>query len=104
MSSYRLGRYAEAITWAEKPLDSSPPDAVVQARAVLSMANWRLGRAAEARSLLAKGEALASDVALERGVNKFGRWWIDWPITLIMLDEAKALIQSHSTGQGLDKP
>jgi serine/threonine protein kinase len=103
MSSYRLGHHAEAITWAQKSLNNSRSEAGVQAYAVLSMANWRLGRPTEARSMLAKGEALASDIALERGANKFGIWWIDWPITLIVLDEAKALIQSHPTEQSVDK-
>src|SRR5215470_10277669 len=59
MSSYRLGRYAEATTWASKSLDGSPAylgtdpwlmnNARAQACVVLSMANWRLGRPAEAR-------------------------------------------------------
>src|SRR5262249_50641344 len=37
MSSYRLGRYAEAITWAEKSLNGSPAYARAQAYAVLAM-------------------------------------------------------------------
>lgn len=91
MSSYRLGRYAEAISWAEKSLETSGTDAGVQACAVIAMANWHLGRPAEARGMLEKGEALASDLALERGMGKYGSWWVDWPITRILLDEAEAL-------------
>lgn len=104
MSRYRLGHYAEAITWAEKALHSSKSEAGVQAYAVLSMANLRLGRPAEARSMLAKGEALASEIALGRGVNKFGKWWIDWPITLIVLDEATAQIQVYPAEPRVVKP
>jgi len=105
MSSYRLGRYAEAITWANKSLDGSPAYARAQACAVLSMANWQLGRPAEARQMLAKSEALAPDIAPERGVDYFtGAWWIDWPISRIEINEAKALVESQSPEGRLDKP
>jgi tetratricopeptide (TPR) repeat protein len=103
MSSYRLERYGEAITWAEKARDSTPAYARAQAYAVLSMANWQLGRAAKARDMLAKGEALANPEP-GHGLNKFGDWWIDWPITHIEINEAKALVQSQPPEARLDKP
>jgi len=105
MSSYRLGRYAESITWAEGSLNGSPAYARAQACAVLSMANWQLGHPAEARQMLGKAEALVPDVAPKRGVDNFtGVWWIDWSITRIEINEAKALVESQSPEGRPDKP
>src|SRR5215470_14902412 len=114
MSSYRLGRYAEAATWASKSLDGSPAyigtdawlmnNARAQACAVLSMANWQLGRPAEARQMLAKSEALAPDIAFKRGVDNFTGPWIDWPITRLEINEAKALVESQSPEGRPNKP
>jgi serine/threonine protein kinase len=101
MSCYRLGRYAETITWAEKSLNGSPAYARAQACAVLSMANWQLGRPAEARPMLAKGEALVPD---NPGVNPDYSWWVDWLIARLEINEAKALVQSQSTEGPPDKP
>ena len=96
MSCYRLGRYAETITWAEKSVDNTPAYASAQACAVLSMAHWQLGRPAEAREMLAKGKALVPD-------NPRG-WWVDWLIARIEINEAKELVQSQSTEGPPDKP
>jgi tetratricopeptide (TPR) repeat protein len=114
MSSYRLGRYAEATTWANKSRDGSPVyigtdpwlvnNARAQASAVLSMANWELGRPAEARQMLAKSEALAPDIAFKRGVDNFTCPWIDWLITRIEINEAKAPVESQSPEGRPDKP
>jgi serine/threonine protein kinase len=105
MSDYRLGRYAQAITWAEKSLDSSEVYARAQGCAVLAMANWQLGRLGEAPQMLAKGEALAPDTTPDRGVYTGGHAaWIDWLITRLEINEAKALIQSQSPEGRLDKP
>ena len=92
MSSYRLGHYTEAITWAQKSLAGSAVYASAQGCAVLSMANWRLGHPAEARQMLAKGEALVPD---NPGVNPYYGWWMDWLIARVEIDEAKALVQSQ---------
>ena len=114
MSSYRLGRYAEATTWANKSLDGSPAyigtdpwlvnNARPQACAVMSMANWQLGRPVEARQMLAKSEALAPDIAFKRGVDNFTGPWIDWAITRIEINEAKALVESESPQGPPNKP
>jgi len=87
MSSYRLGRYAETITWAEKSVDNAPAYASAQACAVLSMAHWQLGRLAEARQMVAKGEALVPDNP--------GGWWVDWLIARVEINEAKALVSPN---------
>jgi tetratricopeptide (TPR) repeat protein len=96
MSSYRLGRYAETITWAEKSVDSAQAYASAQACAVLSMAHWQLGRPVEARQMLARGEALVPDTP--------AGWWVDWLIARIEIDEAKALVQSQPSKETMDKP
>jgi len=101
MSSYRLGHYTEAITWAQKSVASSAVYASAQGCAVLSMANWRLGRPAEARQMLAKGAALVPD---NPGVNPNYGWWADWLIARIEINEAKALVESQSPEERPDKP
>jgi hypothetical protein len=88
----------------QKSLDSYPPCASAQACAVLSMANWQIRRPAEARHMLAKAEALAPDIAPERGVDKFGGWCTDWPIPRVEISEAKALVQSQLSEEGRHKP
>jgi tetratricopeptide (TPR) repeat protein len=96
MSSYRLGSYAEAITWAEKSVDNAQAYASAQACAVLSMAHWQLGRPVEARQMLARGEALVPDTP--------AGWWVDWLIARIEIDEAKALVQSQPSKETMHKP
>jgi hypothetical protein len=86
----------------QKWLDSYPPCASAQACAVLSMAKWQIGRPVEARHMQA--EALAPDIAPERGVDKFGGGWIDWPITRVEISEAKALVKSQLSEEGRNKP
>jgi tetratricopeptide (TPR) repeat protein len=105
MSDYRLGRFAQAITWAEKSLDSSAVYARAQGCAVLAMANWQLGRLGEAPQMLAKGEALAPDTTPDRGVYTGGHVaWIDWLITRLEINEAMALVESQSPEGPPDKP
>jgi tetratricopeptide (TPR) repeat protein len=101
MSCYRLGRYAEAITWAEKSRENSPAYASAQAFAILTMANWQLGRPADSRALLLKGEASAPDIAFERGMVNFSGPWVAWLIARVAIDEAKALTHSKD---GTDNP
>lgn len=104
MSSYRLARYADAVSWAEKALDSSPAYASAHACAVLSMANWQLGRPADARAMLTKGEALAPKITPERGAEKFGGSWVAWLIARIALDEAAALLRSQPAENTVGQP
>jgi len=104
MSSYRLARHTDALSWAEKALGSSPGYASAHACAVMSMANWHLGRRADARAMLTKGEALAPNVTPERGVEKVGGSWVAWLIARLALDEAKALIQSQPPENRVNKP
>ncbi len=104
MSSYRLGRYADAQSWAEKARAGPSVHASASACAVLSMANWQLGRQTEARATLRKGEALTPNVVSERGTEKIGGSWVAWLTARIALDEATALIQSVPSEQNVGKP
>jgi len=104
MSSYRQGRYSEALSWAEKALDTPPSYAGAQACAVLAMAHWQLGREADALSMLMKGETLAPSIIPERGVEKIGGAWVAWLIARIMLEEARTLIQFQSAEQRVNEP
>jgi hypothetical protein len=104
MSSYRLVRYADALSWAEKALDSTLAHASAHACAVLSMANWQLGRQADARAMLIKGEALAPNIFQVRGTDKFGGSWVAWLNARIALDEAAAPVQSPQPENSANKP
>jgi serine/threonine protein kinase/tetratricopeptide (TPR) repeat protein len=104
MSSYRLARYTDALSWAEKALDSSPGYASAHACAVKAMANWQLGRQADARAMLTKGESMVPNITPERGIEKVGGSWVAWLFARLALDEAAALIQSQPTEKSLSKP
>ncbi|MBL9166165.1 MAG: serine/threonine protein kinase [Verrucomicrobiales bacterium] len=103
MSTYRLARYAEAISWAERALAGSSDYAGAHACAVLAMGNWHLGRPAEARALLAKGEALAPHISPEHGLEKFGSSWTARLMARIALDEAQTLLHSTPPGNNVKR-
>ncbi len=96
MSNYRLGRFAEAIEWGAKPLETSEVNAQAKACAVLAMAHWQLGHTDKARAMLARGEILAPPISLTRDDEEIGGAWVAWLSARISLDEAKALIQPVS--------
>ena len=87
MSNYRSGNFAEAIAWGEKAANSSAQFAQAKAYAVLAMAHWQLGRKDEARTALARGDALAPRA------DDLGESWVAWLMARISLDEATTLIQ-----------
>jgi serine/threonine protein kinase len=104
MSSYRLARYADALSWAEKALGSPAAYASAHGCAILSMTLWQLGRESDARAMLSKGEALAPNVTPERGTEKVGGSWVAWLFARIALDEAAALIGSQAREKGVNRP
>jgi len=95
MSNYRLGRFREAINWAEKAVKSPSAEAPAKAKAfaVLAMANWQLGRTSEARAALAEGEALAPNFLPEHDAQDLGESWVAWLVAQISLGEATGLIE-----------
>ena len=102
LSEYRLGHFAEAVSWAQKLPDSSRDEAKAYADAVLAMAHWQLGHRDEARAMLAKGNSLVTAVSVKRA-DDLGDVWGNWLFARISLDEAAALIQSGTmTGNDLN--
>ena len=91
MSSYRLARYADAVSWAEKALDSSPAYASAHACAVLAMAHWQLGRQADARAMLIKEKPWRRTSPLSAASKSSAVAWVAWLIARIALDEARAI-------------
>ena len=99
MSDYRLGRFNEAIEWAEKAVKSPTAEAAAKAKAfaVQAMANWQLGQKDAAREMLANGDALGPGIAPAHVSEDLGESWVAWLFARISLDEATALVQSGAT-------
>jgi len=101
MSNYRLGRFREAIDWAEKAVNGPTAEAQAKAKAfsVLAMANWRLGQQSAARVALAQGNASAPNFVPENRTADLGESWMAWLMARISLEEATTLIDpANSTG------
>jgi serine/threonine protein kinase len=99
MSNYRLGRFREAVEWAEKAVKSPTAEAQAKAFAVLAMANWRLGQTDLARAALAKGNTLAPRISPESGAEDLGESWVAWLMARISLDEAAAQVNAGSSAE-----
>lgn len=98
MSSYRLGRFREAVDWAQKAINGPTAEAQAKAKAfaVLAMADWKLGEQSKARSALAEGDALAPELLPENNSADLGESWVAWLIARISLDEATKLMPTAS--------
>ena len=96
MSAYRLGRFAEAIEWAEKTLKSPIVYPNAHAYAILAMAHWELGQKDVARIMLTKGNALTPNDLHSHEVVDLGDAWVAWLEARISLDEAATLIELSS--------
>jgi hypothetical protein len=94
LSEYRQGHFAEAAEWSHKSVESSRTDAHGLAYAVLAMADWRLGKQAEARAMLAKGDTLAPSIMPVSIAEDPADAWQAWLSARIQLDEATALVKS----------
>jgi tetratricopeptide (TPR) repeat protein len=102
---YRLGHYAEAVQWAQKPLKIPGIHVYGHAYAVLAMAYWRLGEKDEAQAMLAKGDSVEPRTMPPSTAEDPGSAWLAWLFARIQLDEAASLIQKSSTSTtNLDKP
>ncbi|MEI9863900.1 MAG: hypothetical protein WDN00_04985 [Limisphaerales bacterium] len=93
---YRVGHYAEAVIWAQKPLSITGLQLYGHVYAVLAMAYWRLGKKDEARAMLAKGETFAPFTMPAQIAEDPSNAWQGWLYARIQLDEATALIQPGS--------
>jgi eukaryotic-like serine/threonine-protein kinase len=92
MSLYRLGNFSEAIGWASKAAESSNDFAQAKAFAILSMANWQLGRTDQALAAFGRGDRLAP-VSSRETSDDLGESWVAWLMARISLDEAAGLIR-----------
>ena len=93
LSEYRQGHYDRAIEWAQQPLKIPVTFSHGQAHAVLAMADWRLGKLDEARTMLVRGEDEAPRSMPASIAEDPGNAWQAWLFARIQLDEATALIQ-----------
>ena len=97
LAEYRLGHFAGAAEWAQKALNSSRKDAHPHAYGVLALADWKLGKQAEARAMLAAGERVAPRAMPAYVAKDPGTAWLVWLFARTQLDEAEALINPAST-------
>jgi serine/threonine protein kinase len=96
LSDYRLGRFAEAVEWAQKAINSPRKDAHPHAYGVLALAYWQLGKKKEARTMLAAGEQLSPRVMPVSVAEDPGNAWLVWLFSRMQLDEAEQLINPAS--------
>jgi len=96
LCEYRQGHYAEAVEWAQKPLNIPGIYVHGHSYAVLAMAYWRLGEKENARAMLAKGNTLQPGIMPASIAEDPGSAWLAWLFARIQLDEATALIQPSS--------
>ncbi len=104
LSAYRLGRFAEAIEWAEKTLKGPIVYPNAHAYAILAMARWQLGQKDAAQILLAKGNSLTPNILHSHELRDMGDAWVAWLEARISLDEATALIEPPSEAAGKSEP
>jgi serine/threonine protein kinase/Tfp pilus assembly protein PilF len=99
LCEYRQRHFAEAIEWAQKPLEIPGIYVHGHSYAILAMANWQLGKKDEARVMLAKGAALDPQIMPARIAEDPSNAWVAWLFARIQLDEATSLIQPGLTNE-----
>ena len=62
------------------------------------MADWKLGKTAEAREMLAKRNELAPSTMPPYLKDTLADTWLTWLFARVQLDEAESLIQTISAG------
>ncbi|MGC9941882.1 MAG: serine/threonine-protein kinase, partial [Verrucomicrobiota bacterium] len=100
LCEYRLGHYATAAEWAQKPLQIPGSSVHAQAYAVLAMADWQLGKREAARTMLVDGESLTPVSMPLKIAEDPSNEWQDWLLARIQLDEADTMIQAGSRTTG----
>jgi tetratricopeptide (TPR) repeat protein len=100
LAEYRQGRFAGAVEWGLKALDTPLDKHVafrdVQACAVLAMAQHQLHHLDEASAALAKAKGIAETKLRKLDSGDIGDSWHDWLIAHILLREAETLIAGDS--------
>ena len=102
MACYRLVRFAEATSWADKAARSDLIQARAKAFAILAMVAARQGHLDEAKEMLEKGNALAPPLVKNEHADLPGESWVGWVFARVTLDEATALIGAQSNPPILD--
>jgi hypothetical protein len=96
LACYRLGRFAEATSWADKATHSDLIHARAKAFAILAMVEARQGHLAEAKKMLEQGNVLVAPPAKIEHADFPGESWVGWVFARVTLDEAAVLIASQS--------
>ena len=93
---YRRGRFSDSAGWANRCIaygEDNPPR-VATARAILAMADVRLGHADDARAELALSRAMI-DARFQTSLDTDGSkgFWFDWVLGRALLREAMATVE-----------
>jgi tetratricopeptide (TPR) repeat protein len=93
MAEDRAGSPDRAINWLNGSLAPDLPHRTATAELYLAMAHQRLGKAAEARALLAKAEGRIERLTPKAGVGDLGEGGIEnWLVCQTALREARAIV------------
>ncbi len=108
LAEYRLGRFTNAVDWAQKSIDhpsySGDPNRFVQAYMIIAMAQHQLKQNELARAAMEQGAEIAAKKLAKPENGEVGSGWRDWIIAQALLQEAKALIDREHPPQQSDPP
>jgi serine/threonine protein kinase len=93
LADYRQGQFQQAVARVSEILKDPFPYTQAEGRAVLTMAQFQLGKAEEARTALAGLERVVQEELPPPKADDIGKDWIDWIIAHALLDEARSLIE-----------
>jgi tetratricopeptide (TPR) repeat protein len=95
LAEYRQGHFDGAVKWAQFASMNPFPYSQAEAFAVLSMAQFKLNHAEEARVTLAKCEKVVRGQLPPLGMRELSRDWRDWIIAHALFTEATHLIRAE---------
>ena len=93
LAEYRQGHFASAAEWARQASGTSFSLVVVEASAVLAMAQHQLQQPEAARTSLIQAESTFASKLPQLESGDIGGDWRDWVIARALLTEAQALIK-----------
>ncbi len=102
LACYRLKRFAEATSWADRATHNDLIQAQAKAFAILALVNASQGQLDKAKEMLDKGNALAPPLTKNENADQPGESWLGWAFARVSLDEASALIGSQSNPSFLE--
>ena len=103
LTEYRTGNYAAAAEWSRQCLNYPEYIAprTATARIILAMADERLGKMQDARSMLAQAQETIENKfknELDRGTPVQG-FWFDWVFARVLLKEAEQMVSPPAEAQ-----